>query len=184
MNLSSLSGLERDQMTYKPPIPSRATKGAIWRFAEEQRAKVKLVDGFQLSELVTKNKGAISYIGILDSDQTDAIVVEPDGSFVIRLSSLTNALRDNFTIAHELGHWLLHWPHVRKQFPGGGMKATRSVDKSNEALVRCEWEANWFASAFLMPKEAFEVAYKKGVASETFGVTQAAVEVRARSLGF
>lgn len=120
---------------------------------------------------------------MFDDDQTDAIVVEPDKSFVIRLSSETGALRDNFTIAHELGHLLLHWPKVRKAHDGCGMRATRRVDESQDSLVRCEWEANWFASAFLMPEADFREAYSVGVASETFGVTQAAVEVRAKTLG-
>lgn len=168
---------------YNQPIPSRVSKPRIWSFAEKQRVAVGLENGFQLSKLVEKNGGQISYIGLFDDDQTDAIVVEPDDRFEIRLSSQTGSLRDNFTIAHELGHWLLHWPLVKKEHPGEGMRATRRVDESDKNLVRCEWEANWFASAFLMPSEEFKLAYSRGVASETFGVTSAAVEVRARTLG-
>jgi Zn-dependent peptidase ImmA (M78 family) len=33
--------------------------------------------------------------------------------------------------------------------------ATRWVDETNENLKRAEWEANWFAAAFLMPSGAF-----------------------------
>ncbi|MCT4372065.1 ImmA/IrrE family metallo-endopeptidase [Yangia mangrovi] len=168
---------------YLPPIPLRATKPSVWAFAEKQRAKVGLSNGFDLHKLVSRNGGIIEYIGMFDEDQTDAIVVEPDNSFVIHLSSETGVLRDNFTIAHELGHLLLHWPKVRKAHQGSGMRATRWVDESERSLVRCEWEANWFASAFLMPEAEFRKAYKEGVASETFGVTQAAVEVRAKTLG-
>lgn len=167
---------------YLPPIPSRANKPSVWAFAEKQRTAVGLSNGFDLPNLVSRNGGTIEYIGMFDDDQTNAIVVEPDKSFVIRLSSETGALRDNFTIAHELGHLLLHWPKVRKAHDGYGMRATRRIDESQESLVRCEWEANWFASAFLMPEADFREAYSKGVASETFGVTQAAVEVRAKTL--
>lgn len=174
---------DREISSHLPPIPSMASKAKVWAFAEKQRKKVGLTNGFDLSELVSRNGGAITYIGMFDEDQTDAIVVEPDNSFVIHLSSETGVLRDNFTIAHELGHLLLHWPIVRKTHVGCGMRATRSVDKSNDKLIRCEWEANWFASAFLMPAEAFRDAFDNGVASETFGVTQAAVEVRAKTLG-
>ncbi|AUH33812.1 ImmA/IrrE family metallo-endopeptidase [Paracoccus tegillarcae] len=166
-----------------PPIPSQASKSNVWAFAENLRAKVGLTSGFDLPKLVSRNRGKIEYIGMFDDDQTDAILVEPDGSFVIHLSSETGALRDNFTVAHELGHLLLHWPRVKKAHAGNGMRATRWVDESDRTLVRCEWEANWFASAFLMPKEDFFNAYHNGVASETFGVTQAAVEVRAKTLG-
>lgn len=169
-------------INYLPPIPSRASKPSVWAFAEKQRAAVGLNNGFDLPSLVSRNGGTIEYIGMFDDDQTDAIVVEPDRSFVIHLSSETGALRDNFTIAHELGHLLLHWPKVRKAHSGSGMRATRRVDESQDSLVRCEWEANWFASAFLMPEAEFREAYRKGIASETFGVTQAAVEVRAKTL--
>lgn len=180
---SSVNEAVKMDITYQPPIPSRVAKPKVWEFAEKQRASVGLKTGFDLSKLVSRNRGKIEYIGMFDSDQTDAIVVEPDGSFVIRLSSETGELRDNFTIAHELGHLLLHWPKVRKSHEGSGMRATRKVDESQEALVRCEWEANWFASAFLMPREEFLEAYEKGVASETFGVTQSAVDIRAKTLG-
>lgn len=170
-------------VNYQLPIPSRVSKPNIWAFAEKLRKSVGLTNGFQLAQLVKQNNGEISYIDFLDDDQTDAIVVEPDGTFRIRLSSQTGALRDNFTIAHELGHMLLHWPMVKKKHPGHGMRATRRVEEGNQNLIRCEWEANWFASAFLMPAEEFEVAYKNGVASDTFGVTSAAVKVRAKTLG-
>lgn len=171
-----------DGTKYVNPIPSRATKSGIFAFAEKQRLRTGLQNGFDLPALVKRNRGELSYIGFMDDDQTDAIVVEPDGAFRIRLSSHTGALRDNFTIAHELGHLLLHWPLVRKKNSECGMRATRKVDDSDEALRRCEWEANWFASAFLMPEDAFRVAYRQGNASEIFGVTQSAVEVRAKSL--
>lgn len=170
------------EVEYLPPIPSRASKPSVWDFAEKLRAKVGLRNGFDLPKLVSRNRGKIEYIGMFDDDQTDAIVVEPDGSFVVHLSSETGTLRDNFTVAHELGHLLLHWPKVRKAHEGNGMRATRWVDESDKNLVRCEWEANWFASAFLMPAAEFRDAYLKGVASETFGVTQAAVDVRAKTL--
>jgi len=171
------------ELEYQPPIPSRVAKAGIWAFAEEARKSVGLTNGFQLKELVEHNDGQITYIDFMDDDQTDAIVIEPKGRFVIRLSSQTGALRDNFTIAHELGHLLLHWPLVQKRCPECGMRATRRVEEGNKELLRCEWEANWFASAFLMPAEEFETAYKKGVASDTFGVTPAAVDVRAKTLG-
>ncbi|MGC9449717.1 ImmA/IrrE family metallo-endopeptidase [Cereibacter johrii] len=172
-----------EEITYLPPTPTRVRKVTICSFAEAQREKTRIKNGFDLPNLVKKNRGELSYIGFMDDDQTDAVVVRPDGSFRIRLSSHTGALRDNFTIAHELGHFVLHWPLVRKNNPGCGMRATRKVDDTNEALRRCEWEANWFASSFLMPEKAFREAYRAGNAAEVFGVTRSAVEVRAKALG-
>ncbi len=170
------------KVQYLAPIPCRATKKAVMAFAEDVREKVGIANGFQLPDLIRSNGGNIEQIGFLDDDQTDAIIIEPDESFVIRVSAHTGVLRDNFTIAHELGHKLLHWPLVRQSNPNSGMKATRWVDKRSDDLIRCEWEANWFASAFLMPEEQFRDAYARGVASEQFGVTASAVEVRAKTL--
>lgn len=164
-------------------MPSRASRAKISEFAERQREHTGLRNGFDLPELVKQNQGTLSYIDFFDEDQTDAIVVEPDGSFCIRLSSHTSALRNNFTIAHELGHLLLHWPLVQKSKLGSGMRATRRVDLSNELLLRCEWEANLFASAFLMPRGPFKKAHNEGYAAEEFGVTQSAARVRAADLG-
>ena len=172
-----------EHISYVLPSPTRASKAYISNFAEQMRKKTKITHAFQLPDLVKRNKGKITYISFFDDDQTDAIVVMPDNSFEIKLSAHTGALRDNFTIAHELGHRLLHWPIVRKLHPGKAMHATRSVDTSKDDLVRCEWEANWFAASFLMPENEFKEAYSKGVASETFGVTDAAVEVRAKNIG-
>ncbi len=171
------------RVEYECPIPSHATKPDVWAFAEQQRERARFSNGFQLHDLVHQNGGEISYLDFTDADQTDAILIEPNGKFVIKLSAHTGVLRDHFTIAHELGHKLLHWPLVKRKHPTKGMRATRRIDKSNSDLMRCEWEANWFASAFLMPKTEFTKAYHNGVASETFGVTPAAVAVRAKSLG-
>lgn len=168
---------------YRDPIPSFVSKSGVWAFAERQRERAGLVNGFDLADVIHKNSGSVEYIDVFDYDQTDAIVVEYDGSFRIRLSSQTSALRDNFTIAHELGHRLLHWPKVKQMYPGDGMKATRWVDPNDKEQQRCEWEANWFASAFLMPAEQFREVHSTGLAAETFGVTQAAVDVRAKTLG-
>lgn len=52
--------------------------------------------------------------------------------------------RHRFTIAHELGHYFLHNEDV---------SFSRCDDKINYPIYRDpEWQANTFASAFLMPK--------------------------------
>nr|WP_301549758.1 ImmA/IrrE family metallo-endopeptidase [Methylorubrum thiocyanatum] len=90
------------------------------------------------------------------SDSADSIHVTPDGNFTIFMSGLTSSERDRFTIAHELGHYFLHFPLVRKKFPGASMVATRWVDETDTDQRRAEWEANWFAAAFLMPNDLFK----------------------------
>lgn len=74
-----------------------------------------------------------------------------DGSAVIGVNSSHSTQRQRFTIAHEIGHLLLHADenlHVDKNFPIGlrdGV-SSQSVDEN-------EVEANQFAAALLMPAD-------------------------------
>ena len=131
--------------------------------------------------------GKIEYQDAGDSETPEAIRVEADGRFTIVLPTMTSAARDRFTIAHELGHFFLHFPLLKKRQAGGGMTATRWVDAADAAQQRCEWEANWFAAAFVMPEAKFRQSVKSlpslSDVARAFGVSEQAVEVRCKSLG-
>jgi Zn-dependent peptidase ImmA (M78 family) len=74
-----------------------------------------------------------------------------DGTAVIGVNSSHTIQRQRFTVAHEIGHLLLHADenlHVDKNFPIGlrsGISG-KSVDQN-------EIEANQFAAALVMPEE-------------------------------
>jgi Zn-dependent peptidase ImmA (M78 family) len=93
-------------------------------------------------------------------DESGSIVARATGDFTVYLSRHTSSKRDRFTIAHELGHLLLHFQAIKKMSPNAIMRATRNVDKNDPDQERAEWEANWFAAAFLMPAEEFKAAYR------------------------
>lgn len=59
--------------------------------------------------------------------------------------------RQNFTLAHELGHYLLH----RFAHPGGIQCSGRNMGDWNAARTLIEAEANTFASYLLMPLDDF-----------------------------
>ncbi|HYF36006.1 MAG TPA: ImmA/IrrE family metallo-endopeptidase [Prosthecobacter sp.] len=75
---------------------------------------------------------------------------------------------DRLTLAHELGHYVLH-PEVAL--------ARRVGTGSIKAYVDPEWQANAFAGELLMPLAVFKRIDPKGAAN-TFGVTQKAVETQ------
>jgi hypothetical protein len=168
------------------PRPLRASKSAISKFAEQVAEHVRYSAGASMHELISRLNGRISYSDLMLPTQTspEAIVVKPDRSFHIFLPTVTSPERDRFTIAHELGHFFLHFPAFSKEHPGTEMRATRSVSKDDLDQQRAEWEANWFAASFLMPEDDFRAAYAKGAsfAAGYFGVSGKAVEVRAKSL--
>ncbi|WP_157212110.1 ImmA/IrrE family metallo-endopeptidase [Desulfomonile tiedjei] len=102
-----------------------------------------------------------------------SLVVNSDRTFTIFLSPYTSILRDNFTIAHELGHYFLHYKDEGEE----------TVVFNRYGSDVFEWEANRFAAALLMPKEEFKQAVQvfngnlSAVAGH-FEVSVAAADVR------
>lgn len=81
--------------------------------------------------------------GMLVQDQSD-------GSPVIVVNSLNAPVRQRFTVAHELGHHLLHSQCVYVDRP----LAVRFRDsQSSLAIDPEEIQANQFAAALLMPRD-------------------------------
>ena len=105
------------------------------------------------------------------------IINREDEYLLINLSNLTSKLRNNFTIAHELGHLYLHSPNITKNH----------MIFNRFGSNRLEWEANWFAAAFLMPKDEFNNkdsefngdAYEL---SSYFNVSESAIKIRKKEL--
>lgn len=100
-------------------------------------------------------------------------------TFSITLSQFTSNVRDNFTIAHELGHLFLHC----NTFNDGELVHFKRFESN-----RLEWEANWFAGSFLMPKNIFERVcveneYFIPSIAIRFGVSEQAVTIRMKELG-
>lgn len=80
--------------------------------------------------------------------------------------------RARMTVAHELGHLLMH---CRRP---ASLNRTTKYD----ALCDPEWQAESFAAALLMPRKAFLKTRTVEEAMRTFGVTRGAAMVRARKL--
>ena len=122
----------------------------------------------------------------MDEYQGGSIVVRSTDDFTITLSELTSAKRDRFTLAHELGHLFLHYEPLLETSPNAVMRATRDKRAGDPEHERAEWEANWFAAGFLMPKATFaKVASRMNNAelATYFNVSDQAVEIRKRTLG-
>ena len=73
---------------------------------------------------------------------------------VIGVNTKHALVRQNFTIAHELGHYLLHEQeqlHVDHEF-----RVRLRNDVSSQGTDEAEREANFFAASILMPKRFIE----------------------------
>lgn len=176
------------------PIPTNVAKARVHAFGEHAARLLGLGAGDALEPIVARLGGQIVYHSPSqlksDAEAPESIVVRGSQDFVLYLPTTTSSARDRFTIAHELGHFFLHWPMVQKEHPGSIMVATRWVDVSDRVQQRAEWEANWFAAAFLMPEAQFRSAWNEsssfdraGSVAAVFGVSDKAAQVRAQSLG-
>ncbi len=173
---------------HKLPIPTNASKAVIDKWAEEVALTLQFRPGEILEPLVTRLGGNIESLNPFNGDDTPSIVVENQHKFTIYLPMTTSPRRNRFTVAHELGHLLLHYPMVAKVTPGATMRATRWVDDSDSVQQRAEWEANWFAAGFLMPASAFRARHAALSAdldalADEFEVSKQAAELRVKTLG-
>lgn len=173
---------------YVKAQPSNLNKDAIANLAKQVAGHVNYVAGGEMESVVSKMGGEIQYMdlyGVGAGGNSDSGSIQIDGfrKFKITLAHHTGVLRDRFTIAHELGHYVLHYLYP-KQFQGqdlGKVMAQRYGSGLEET------EANIFAACFLMPADEYKVEYKKLAGSHTdlsekFGVSTRASRLRASNL--
>jgi predicted transcriptional regulator len=127
-----------------------------------------------VSKLLKDLGGVLAY-----EHDSESLHVRRRGDFTVFIPQFTSERRDRFTIAHELGHYFLHYLYPKdtaeKVFARGGRD-------------RAETEANVFASSLLMPTEEFAAAFEEfdgdsWKLSVRFDVSPAAADVRAQVLG-
>ncbi|WP_084640185.1 ImmA/IrrE family metallo-endopeptidase [Kaistia adipata] len=126
----------------------------------------------------------------LDEEIAGQLAKLPDGKFKISINKSDTYYRQRFTMAHELGHYLLHAHLI-----GDGVddsKAYRSVPTGqfyNEAITRLEeTQANQFASRLLLPKSVVTKLARVGATIKDISVQlQASIpatQIRLSALGY
>jgi len=64
-----------------------------------------------------------------------------------------------FTIAHEVGHWVLHRQHIEAQEKDGSRQII--VSKKGNSKDTIEWQADYFSSCLLMPEKEIREAFQE-----------------------
>ena len=165
---------------WRTPEPINLPKATVYDLAENVARQVGYLPGANLHPVVENLCGEIVFQDFwsLESTNNGSIEIYNEGNFRIFIPNFVALARNRFTIAHELGHFFLHY-----YFQGGrekqwNLRASRYTDMETD---RPEWEANWFAAAFLMPSNDFRrawldyrdldlVAHKFGVSSSAAGL--------------
>jgi len=131
---------------------------------------------------------------VLGDDVSGLLVIEK-GIPVIGVNSRHNKRRKRFTVAHEIGHYVLHLGVSDLFIDEGDFLAIYRRDDTRSRDNKRERDANTFAGALLMPKDLlykeletarldlFEDRDWKSLA-ERFDVSQQALMIRLTKLGY
>lgn len=105
-----------------------------------------------------------------------------NGKWVICINKNHNVKRQRFTLAHELGHYILH--------KGKNVEFVDTTFFRSDEMDSIEYSANEFAARLLMPEIVVrnlidnEHIKNIGVLAEQFGVSSLAMKYRVLSLGY
>jgi len=160
---------------------SRLSYSAIARYAEQIASENDAIDergNVDVYELLRKLGGDIEI-----DDRAESLDVRENGDFTVFLPTHTSRLRDRFTIAHELGHYFLHF-----RAPDQNLIGERTSTFTRLGRNIPETQANVFASNLLMPAAQFKAMYSRleedlVSVAEHFEVSYPAAKVRAEFLG-
>jgi hypothetical protein len=101
---------------------------------------------------------------------------------------LRNGPRAVFTLAHEIGHAVLHTEElVDRALNPPDLSAMNRAQPTHKPYLDTEWQANGFAAALLMPARGLYALEERGgdldayVISEQYAVSMPAAEVRLKT---
>jgi len=170
---------------YKTPTESGLNKMAVDSLAASVARQVGYEPGDDLALIVEKLGGTIRIQDVWEiaDASSGSIRIDSEDEFEIVLASHTGPTRDRFTIAHEIGHFVLHYLYPKSK----GMNV-EPIEAKRYGSGRVEWEANWFAAGFLMPKAPFIAAFEEHLGdintiAEQFKVSVESVKIRVEFLG-
>ncbi|RDU63551.1 ImmA/IrrE family metallo-endopeptidase [Helicobacter sp. MIT 14-3879] len=153
----------------------------IYKEAQQNNLSIKPFDIFSYVKTINEIRLIDEYL----EDDISGIIEKFSNYYQITLSKYHSQLRRRFTLAHELGHFILHKKYLKDNKKIEDNILFRKQSNTNHI----ELEANEFAAALLMPKLEFEKEIKDGnntieKLSSRFQVSYAAVKYRAFKLGY
>jgi len=158
------------------------TTSQIETMAEKTREKFAVNDGDKLNVVsIAKGLGFTVYNASFDNNKIAGKVVSDENEKSIYINKSDTPERKRFTVAHEIGHIVLHHPLDDSPFSKVDYRG------ANNTFDRKEWEANRFAAALLMPEEEARRVWRKthdvDDFAEAMGVSKLAGAIRLEVLG-
>lgn len=165
----------------------------LFRYVEEK--STELLERLEEYNIPVSLENVCNKLGILLKsenlqDNVSGLFVIKDNVSHIIYSSSESTERQRFTIAHEIGHFILHKDKILFIDKNESVLYRNSESSSGELLK--EREANSFAAALLMPKKIVEHELSIiplnsdviGHLSDKFKVSSQAMSFRLSNLGY
>lgn len=128
---------------------SKAQREAIRIWIEAGRPFPVLVDK------IIKAHGIGLQMSALEDSVSGMMITRENGSSVIAINELEHENRQRFSMAHELGHYILHRTERSIFVDSNEQKFYRDAEASTGTKLQ-EIEANAFAAELLMPREKID----------------------------
>lgn len=109
-----------------------------------------------------------------DYENVSGFINIEDGEPIMYVNETEPENRRKFTVAHELGHWLLHEQQIRDD-PQKAVLFRVALGKANKDPL--EKEANAFAAELLVPMEFFERINDRKSQQELANIFKVSAEV-------
>ena len=167
-----------NNIEYKSPTASNLSRTQIEQLARSFSKKINYdYRKGNLEDLISNSESKIVYVDDFEELSNASITVDGENEYTIRLSNFTNPELQIVSIAHELGHYVLHSRLGEIQ-----IKARFSREKT---LI--EKEADCFANELLMPEEDLRKSFAKNKSifylASIFSVSPLTMYHRCSSLG-
>lgn len=122
-----------------------------------EQIATQILDEFDVSELPVPIISIAEKIGLkifnydLGENISGALVID-NGQGIIGINPIESTVRQRFTVAHELGHYILH-KNDESLFVDKDFKVLFRNQESSSGEIKREQDANAFAAAILMPQK-------------------------------
>lgn len=133
--------------------PLRARYWKINQIVDRLLEERSITEPYVPIERVAKNFGIEIRAG--DLDEVSGVLMRNSNVLMIGVNSKQSVQRQRFTVAHELGHYILHEgisSHLDLDF-----RVNFRSPESSQATDVEEIEANYFAASILMPKSFLDM---------------------------
>lgn len=177
IDLQEVAEQEQCFFSPKPCNLNRATiESAGMYFAKHFNITFEM----QLSDLVERFKGTLFYRKDNSGSQCSIEIpaAYPREQFAIRLDPFPSPEADRLGVAHELGHFFLHYLPMRKIDPNFALRADFHFQAESIDIITSEIEADWFAYGFLLSDEVVQDALMQALNNKNDATTLLATRQR------